>query len=69
MTISAFPEIGTRVMAKRESGKMFIARRDRKPDAIFRDPESVQWLSDDDKFIDIKMDPVVEWWYDAALMY
>lgn len=59
--ITDFPQRGVRVLVTRLRGDKIIARRDIKPDAIFRDPTSEQWLNDDDKFVDIQMNPVVVW--------
>ena len=55
------PPTGTRVVVIRYDGSRLIARRDCKPDANFRDPNSLQWLNDDDKFIDVPFNKVVAW--------
>ncbi len=56
-----FPPIGVRVLVSRKTGPEIIARRDFRPDAIFRDPHQPHWLDNEDKFIDVRINPVVSW--------
>lgn len=55
------PPLALRVKVTRRLGDSLIARRDFKHDAVFRDPAAPHWLDDDDKFVDIAMNPVVSW--------
>ena len=55
------PEPGRRVLAKRRSGDVVIARLDRKQNALYRDPSKLEWLNDDDKFVSLTHDPVESW--------
>lgn len=45
----------------RRSGKKLIARLAFMPKAVFRDARNLHWLTDDDKFADVKFDPIVGW--------
>jgi hypothetical protein len=60
-TIEHKPAFGRRVIVIRQSGDRRVARRAYKPDAFFRNPNVLHWLSDDDKFVDVKFDPIIAW--------
>jgi hypothetical protein len=55
------PPTGKRVVAIRESGARIIARRGYNRDTFFRDPKVLDWLNDNDKFIDVGFDRVIDW--------
>lgn len=59
--VLGFPSPGERVTVTRRSGKQFVARLWFKPNAIFRDVHNLHWMTDDDKFADVKFDPIVSW--------
>lgn len=59
--MSEYPPKGVRVKVTRKLGDILIARRDYRLDAFFHDPKELHWLNDDDKFIDIAINPVVSW--------
>ena len=56
-----FPQVNERVTVTRKSGKKLIARLAVKPQALFRIPDNLHWLTDDDKFADVGFDPIVSW--------
>ena len=56
-----FPQIGERVTVTRKSGETLTARIDAKPDATFRDAKNLHWLTDDEKFADVKFDRIISW--------
>lgn len=58
---SGFPMPGERVTVTRRSGKKLIARLAVKPDSVFRLQENMHWLTDQDKFADVDIDPIVAW--------
>ena len=49
------------MLVTRKMGDKHIARREIKPNAIFRNPQELHWMNDQDKFMDIAMNPVIEW--------
>jgi hypothetical protein len=55
------PPTGKRVVAITESGARLIARRGYNQEAFFRNPKVLHWLNDDDKFIDVGFDRVIDW--------
>lgn len=57
----SLPPRGERVLVTRKMGDKHIARREIKPNAIFRNPQELHWMNDQDKFMDIAMNPVIEW--------
>jgi len=61
LTATGFPNIGERVTVIRASGKIYTARLDKKPDALFRDCNNIHWLTDDNKFADVAFDPIIRW--------
>lgn len=57
----SLPPRGQRVLVTRKFGDKHIARREVMPKAIFRNPRDLHWINDQDKFIDIAMNPVLGW--------
>lgn len=56
-----YPEQNVRVLVTRASGFQTVARRDYKPDSIFRSRDKLHWLDDNDKFVDVGFDRVISW--------
>jgi hypothetical protein len=56
-----FPQVNERVTVTRKSGTQLIARLAVKSQALFRSPDNLHWLTDDDKFADVGFDPIVSW--------
>ena len=56
-----YPMRGERVVVVRQSGLELTARRDYMLDSFFRERDKLHWLDDDNKFADVRFDPVVSW--------
>lgn len=55
------PKDGRRITLIRQRGDKHIGRWDIKQDAMFRNPTEPTWLTDDNKFLDIPLNPVIGW--------
>lgn len=66
LPIDTAPRDGTRIRLYRESGRIMIGRWGIKEVALLKemghhDCKKESWLSDDEKFIDVPIDPVISW--------
>ena len=59
--INSAPRDGRRLILHKQNGERIVGRWGNNPGAIFRLPDEETWLADDDKFLDVPINPVIGW--------